>query len=84
MLAIHGEDKTLGINQLVMPFLVFTLPVGLVVAALAVLFECIPLLRQSAGNILYFVLWLVVLGGLGGMLLGFDAVEGAMINTVQA
>ncbi len=84
MLAIHGEDKALDLYQLIMPFLAFTLPVALVVAALAVFFECTPFLCQSAGNITYFFLWLVTLGNLGGSLLAFNAVERAMITTINA
>ena len=43
ILLIHAEDKTLNLNQLLMPFLVFAGPVALLVAATAVLFDCTPL-----------------------------------------
>jgi hypothetical protein len=43
------------------PFLFFTLPVMAMLAAVAVLFETIPWLRGTLGNVVYFVLWFVLL-----------------------
>jgi energy-coupling factor transporter transmembrane protein EcfT len=54
MLLLHGEDRTLDVYQLLMPFVVFSLPVAVLTAAIAVFFECTPVLRESAGNIIYF------------------------------
>lgn len=55
---IRGEDLRLDLPALVAPLLFVTLPTMAVVAALAVLFETIAWLRDTAGNILYFVLWM--------------------------
>jgi hypothetical protein len=84
MLLIHGEDKTLNLYQLLMPFVVFTLPVALLVAATAVFFEAAAWLRGSGGNVIFFFLWLFVVPALGGHLLAFNAVEEAMTTALQA
>ena len=84
MLLIHGEDKTLDLAQLLLPFLVFSVPVALLTAALAVFFECAPVLRTSAGNAIYFFLWLFIVTPLGGDLLAFEAIERGMTVALQA
>jgi hypothetical protein len=84
MLLIHGEDKTLNLFQLWMPFLVFSLPVALVTAALAVFFECAPGLRGSAGNVVYFFLWFFLVTPISGDLLAFQAIEQDMSAALQA
>jgi hypothetical protein len=78
MLLIHGEDKTLDWVQLLMPFLFLPVPVAFIVSATAVFFECTPVLRESAGNVAYFFLWLMIVPSTGGDLLGFDLVEQGM------
>lgn len=78
MLLIHGEDKTLDLAQLLLPFLVFAVPVALLVAATAVFFECAPVLRQPAGNVIFFFLWLFMVPAVGGDLLAFSVVEEGM------
>lgn len=55
---IRGEDLHIDLLALLSPFLFVTLPAMALVAALAVLFETIAWLRGTAGNIVYFVLWL--------------------------
>ena len=84
MLLIHGEERTLNLYQLLMPFLVFSVPVVLLTAALAVFFECTPVLRESGGNVIYFFFWLLMLIAIGGDLLGFDTIEQGMAVALQA
>jgi ABC-type transport system involved in multi-copper enzyme maturation permease subunit len=84
MLLIHGEDKTLNLYQLWMPFLVFSVPVALLVAATAVVFECTPVLREATGNVIYFFLWVVMLPLFGVNLMGFDTIEQGMATALQA
>jgi hypothetical protein len=84
MLLIHGEDKTLDLAQLLLPFLVFATPAALLAAATAVFFECAPMLRQSAGNVIYFFLWLFMIPFVGGDLLAFTVVEDGMTVALQA
>jgi hypothetical protein len=61
MQVLRGEDPRLDLFRLLMPFFALTLPAMAVVAAVAVLFEVVPLLRAGFGNVAYFVLWNVVL-----------------------
>ncbi|MBN2007080.1 MAG: ABC-2 transporter permease [Anaerolineae bacterium] len=84
MLLIHGEDKTLDLAQLLLPFVVFSVPSAMATAALAVFFECTPILRRSIGNIIYFFLWFFIATPIGGDLLGFGAVEQGMTVALQA
>jgi len=84
MLLVHGEDKMLDLAQLLLPFLVFSVPVALLTAALAVFFECAPVLRTSTGNVIYFFLWLFIVTPLGGDLLAFEAIEQGMTVALQA
>jgi hypothetical protein len=58
---VRGEDLTLHLGQLVLPLIFISLPVMLVVAALAILFEAIPWLRGGLGNVVYFFLWISAL-----------------------
>ena len=84
MLLIHGEDKTLDLAQLLLPLLVFAGPVALLVAATAVFFECTPVLRHSAGNVLFFFVWLFMVPAVGGDLLAFSVVEEGMTVALRA
>jgi hypothetical protein len=84
MLLIHGEDKTLDLYQLLMPFLIFAVPVALLAAATAVFFDATPFLRETAGNVLYFFIWLFMLPAFGGHLLGFQVIEQEMTVALQA
>ncbi|HYL93779.1 MAG TPA: hypothetical protein VEW69_11565, partial [Alphaproteobacteria bacterium] len=43
--------------ELLSPFILLALPVMATVAALAVLFETLPILRGGVGNVAYFFLW---------------------------
>ena len=75
MLLARGESSAVSPVALLSPFVLFTLPVLAVTAALAVLWETVPLLRGGLGNIVWFgvsLIGMVVaqgpsapLGGLG-------------------
>lgn len=58
---IRGEVMRIELWRFVSPLLLSTLPMMLLISALAVLFESIPWLRGGFGNIVYAVLWLAVL-----------------------
>lgn len=60
MQLVLGEDRRLDLIALVTPFLLLTLPAMLVVAAVAVLFEMVPVLRGGVGNIAYFFLFVLM------------------------
>jgi len=54
---LRGEIVYLDVWALVAPFLFVTLPALTLVAAVAVLFECVPFLQRGFGNICFFVLY---------------------------
>ena len=64
MQLVRAEDRTLHVWTLLSPLLLYALPAMAFVAALAVLFETLPLLRGGVGNVVWFFLWtgLMVLG----------------------
>ncbi len=61
MQIIRGEDTHVRLVSLLTPFVLVTLPIMGVVAALAVFFEVTPLLRGGLGNIAYFFLWITTM-----------------------
>jgi hypothetical protein len=56
-----GESGHIDPAALLLPFVFVALPAMLVIAAVAVFFECVPLLRGGFGNVVYFFLWAVPL-----------------------
>jgi hypothetical protein len=52
-----GEETRIGLWSLLSPFLVLTLPAMVLVAACAVLFETVPVLRGGFGNVVWFFVW---------------------------
>lgn len=52
-----GEDTHIGLWPLLAPFLFLSLPAMAVVAACAVLFETLPVLRGGFGNVVWFFAW---------------------------
>ncbi|MEV6981312.1 hypothetical protein AB0M95_08650 [Sphaerisporangium sp. NPDC051017] len=60
----RGESTAIDPIALVTPFMLIALPMVMLTAAAALVFETIPLLRSGMGNIAWFFIWLViVLGG---------------------
>jgi ABC-type polysaccharide/polyol phosphate export permease len=57
----HRGDAHLDLFALEAPVLVFGLSALAVTAALAVLFESLPVLRGGVGNVLYFFLWITLI-----------------------
>lgn len=58
MQLVRGEALAIDLWALTAPFLVLVLPLMFLVAAIAVLFETRPMLRDGAGNIVYAFVWL--------------------------
>ncbi|UKY51806.1 ABC transporter permease [Streptomyces inhibens] len=56
----RGESHDIDLIALWQPFLLIALPLVALTAALALLFESLPLLRTGLGNILWFCIWMVV------------------------
>lgn len=61
MQLVRGESIPIQVRDLAAPFLFATLPTLMLVAAAAVLFESIKLLRGGFGNVAYFVLWVATI-----------------------
>jgi hypothetical protein len=57
MQLLHAEVRQVSLWKLWSPFLLITLPAMAITAALALLFETLPLLRGGLGNVLYFFVW---------------------------
>ncbi|HSD18110.1 MAG TPA: hypothetical protein VLC71_12735 [Thermomonas sp.] len=58
---VRAEDPSIDLVELVKPVLLLTLPSLALTAALAVWFDLVPWLRRSAGNVLFFVSWVMLL-----------------------
>ena len=58
---LRAEDLRIDLVELVKPVLVLTLPSLALTAACAVWFDLVPWLRRSAGNVLFFVLWVMLM-----------------------
>jgi hypothetical protein len=56
-----AEDPHIDLLALLAPVLIFGLVAVAITAALAVLFESLPVLRGGVGNIVYFFLWVFLL-----------------------
>lgn len=54
---VAGEDPHFDLAALLSPFLVLAVPAFALVAAMALLFEALPLLRGGFGNVLWFFVW---------------------------
>jgi len=76
MQLIRGEDLAVNLWTLMAPFLVLVLPLMLLVAALAVLFETRPRLSGGAGNVVYAIVWMI------GIPLLFDAIDLFGMNAI--
>lgn len=57
MQMVRGEDRTLHWGALLGPLTLVALPAMAFVAALAVLWETLPVLRGGVGNVVYFFAW---------------------------
>jgi hypothetical protein len=66
MQLVRAEDTTVRLGSLIPTIWLMAFPVLALAAALAVLFECTPLLRGNRGNVLFFFLWLFALGAMLG------------------
>jgi hypothetical protein len=71
----HGEDYTINLLHLLLPQLFYVVPMLAAIAAAALLFETIPILRGGIGNVVYFFLWIALIvnavdssGGIGAVI----------------
>ncbi|MFD0738493.1 ABC transporter permease [Lysobacter koreensis] len=61
---VRGEDRVFDLVELVKPVLVITLPALSLTAFFAIVFDMVPVLRRTGGNVLYFFVWLLLFAGL--------------------
>jgi hypothetical protein len=58
---LRAEDRHVDLVELLKPMVLLTLPSLALTATLAVWCDMVPWLRRSAGNVLFFVLWVFLL-----------------------
>ena len=58
---VRAEDRHVDLWELAKPSLFIALPTLSISAALAIWFDVVPVLRRTAGNIVFFFLWVAVL-----------------------
>jgi hypothetical protein len=56
----HGEVYSIDIGALLLPQILYVMPILAVICAIAILFETIAVLRGGFGNIVYFFLWVAL------------------------
>jgi len=61
----RGEDRSLHLLALLAPYCLVMMPVMIALAALAVFFDSIKLLRGGIGNVAFFILWAAVVSTIG-------------------
>jgi len=76
----RAEDAHLHLWELLKPTLVLSLPALALTATLAVWFDVLPALRRTAGNVLYFFVWL---GLIMGPVVGLMSSQGANSGWVR-
>ncbi|MDB5970822.1 MAG: hypothetical protein JWQ90_3272 [Hydrocarboniphaga sp.] len=59
----RGEDRSVDLIELCKPILVLSLPAMCVTSFFAVLFDLVPGLRRTGGNVLYFFVWMTMFIG---------------------
>ena len=60
---LRAEERAIDLIELLKPTVWIALPSLALTAVFAVWFDMIPWLRRTAGNVLYFVLWVAILAG---------------------
>jgi len=58
---IRDESRVINLLDLAAPFVLVTMPFMIMVGGLAVLFEAVPFLRGSFGNVAWFFFWVLML-----------------------
>lgn len=57
---LRAEDRAIDLVELAKPLVVIALPSFAMTAFFAILFDLVPWLRRSGGNVLYFFVWMTV------------------------
>jgi len=80
----RDESTAIGLGALLLPYVLFTLPVLALTAAAAILVETVPVLRGGVGNIAWLVAWLIFAISGGGVPLGFGTASSSMRQAMAA
>ena len=65
---LRAEDRQIDLVELVKPILLITMPALAFTSTFALWFDLLPWLRRTAGNIVFFFLWVTLLGVGGSQL----------------
>ncbi|TDR42058.1 hypothetical protein DFR29_109114 [Tahibacter aquaticus] len=57
---VRAEDRSIDVLELVKPVLVLNLPGLAITAMFAIWFDLLPWLRRTAGNVLFFFVWIAI------------------------
>jgi hypothetical protein len=57
---VRAEDRSIHLLELVKPILLLNLPGLALTAMLAIWFDLLPWLRRTAGNVVFFILWITL------------------------
>jgi hypothetical protein len=60
---VRAEDRAFDLIEAAKPIVLLSLPGLATTAAAAIWFDLVPWLRRTAGNVLFFVLWITALSG---------------------
>lgn len=74
---VRGEDTNLDLVELVKPALLLAVPSLAMTSLLALVFDLVPWLRRTAGNVLFFILWIASLAATAPAIQSARAGEGA-------
>lgn len=81
----RGESSAVAPGALLLPFVLFTLPVLALTAAAAVVFDAAPVLRSGLGNVVWFFVWMIcVIAGGGAPLGGMGTITASMRTAMAA
>lgn len=61
---VRAEDRHFDLVEMFTPVLVLTLPALSLTAFFAIVFDMVPALRRTGGNVLYFFVWLLLFAAL--------------------
>ncbi len=78
MVLVIGEDSTLELGVMIMPFVVFMLPSMFFIAAIGLFFEAQPFISRGVMNVLYFFLSLPLIMDSKFDALGFNIIVGSL------
>lgn len=57
---VRAEDRSIDVLELVKPVLVLNLPGLAITSMFAIWFDLLPWLRRTAGNVLFFIVWIAI------------------------